>query len=100
MLAIKIMSPRLAATSPARKHFMREARSSAAIRHENVVDIHVIRRLLSALNATRTRVSLVYFDTLISVPFCACQTLSQPVLSISFDALAASHSPLGLKATF
>ena len=42
MLAIKIMSPRLAATSPARKRFMREARPSAAIRHENVVDIHAI----------------------------------------------------------
>jgi len=42
MIAIKIMSPRLAATSPARKRFMREARSSAAIRHENVVDIHAI----------------------------------------------------------
>jgi eukaryotic-like serine/threonine-protein kinase len=42
MVAIKIMSPQLAATSPARKRFMREARSSAAIRHENVVDIHAI----------------------------------------------------------
>src|SRR5205085_5922559 len=42
MVAVKIMSPRLAATSPARKRFMREARSSAAIRHENVVDIHAI----------------------------------------------------------
>jgi serine/threonine protein kinase len=41
-IAIKIMSPGLAATSPARKRFMREARSSAAIRHENVVDIHAI----------------------------------------------------------
>jgi serine/threonine protein kinase len=42
MVAIKIMSPQLAATSPARKRFIREARSSAAIRHENVVDIHAI----------------------------------------------------------
>lgn len=42
MIAIKIMSPRLAATSPARKRFLREARSSAAIRHENIVDIHAI----------------------------------------------------------
>ncbi|MBI3824311.1 MAG: protein kinase [Planctomycetes bacterium] len=41
-VAIKIMAPALAATSPARKRFLREARSSAAIRHENVVDIHAI----------------------------------------------------------
>ncbi len=42
MVAIKIMSPQLAATSPARKRFIREARSSAAIRHENVVSIYAI----------------------------------------------------------
>lgn len=42
MVAIKIMAPRLAVTSPARKRFIREARSSAAVRHENVVDIHAI----------------------------------------------------------
>lgn len=37
MVAIKVMSLELAATSPARKRFLREARASAAIRHENVV---------------------------------------------------------------
>jgi serine/threonine protein kinase len=42
MVAIKIMSRKMASTSPARKRFLREARSSAAIRHENVVDIHAI----------------------------------------------------------
>ena len=42
MVAIKIMSPQLAVTSPARKRFIREARSSAAVRHENVVNIHAI----------------------------------------------------------
>lgn len=42
MVAIKIMSPRLAATSPARKRFIREARSFAAIRNENIVGIHAI----------------------------------------------------------
>ena len=42
IVAIKIMSPELAATSPARKRFLREARASAAIRHENVVGIHAV----------------------------------------------------------
>lgn len=42
MVAIKIMAPKLALTSPARKRFIREARASAAIRHENVVGIHAI----------------------------------------------------------
>jgi formylglycine-generating enzyme required for sulfatase activity len=42
MVAIKVMSTELAATSPARKRFLREARSSAAIRHENVVAIHAV----------------------------------------------------------
>ena len=40
VVAIKIMSAQLAATSPARKRFLREARASAAIRHENVVAIY------------------------------------------------------------
>jgi WD40 repeat protein/serine/threonine protein kinase len=42
IVAIKIMSPQLAATSPARKRFVREARTAAAIRHENIVDIHAV----------------------------------------------------------
>lgn len=42
IVAIKIMSPQLAATSPARKRFLREARATAAIHHENVVSIYVV----------------------------------------------------------
>src|SRR4051812_41881652 len=39
VVAIKVLAPDLAATSPARKRFLREARSSARVRHENVVHI-------------------------------------------------------------
>lgn len=42
MVAIKIMSTELASTSPARKRFLREARSAAAIRHDNVVAIYAV----------------------------------------------------------
>mgnify|MGYP003667018346 CR=1 FL=1 len=42
IVAIKVMAPELAATSPARKRFVREARATAAIRHENVVSIHAV----------------------------------------------------------
>ncbi len=42
MVAIKIMARGLAATSPARKRFLREARAAAAIRHENVVNIYAV----------------------------------------------------------
>src|SRR5262245_39928476 len=42
MVAIKVMAPHLAATSPPRKRFLREAHSAAAVRHENVVGIHAI----------------------------------------------------------
>lgn len=42
VVAIKIMSPDLAATSPARKRFLREARATAAVRHVNVVNIHAV----------------------------------------------------------
>ena len=42
LVAIKVMAPELAATSPARKRFLREARSAAAVRPENVVAIHDI----------------------------------------------------------
>ncbi len=41
VVAIKVLSPRLAATSPPRKRFLREARS-AAVRHENVVAIYAV----------------------------------------------------------
>jgi serine/threonine protein kinase/formylglycine-generating enzyme required for sulfatase activity len=42
VVAIKVMAPELAATSPARKRFLREARATAAIRHENVVSVHAV----------------------------------------------------------
>src|SRR5215203_4290680 len=37
-----MLSPHLATTSPARKRFLREARSSAGVRHENVVQVHAV----------------------------------------------------------
>jgi serine/threonine protein kinase len=40
--ALKVMAPQLAATSPARKRFLREARSSAQVRHENVVQVYEV----------------------------------------------------------
>ncbi|MCL4203618.1 MAG: protein kinase [Pirellulaceae bacterium] len=40
MVAIKLISPELATTSPARKRFLREAQACAAIRHENIVQIY------------------------------------------------------------
>jgi formylglycine-generating enzyme required for sulfatase activity len=41
-VAIKMMSGETAATSPARKRFVREARAAAAVRHENVVHIYAV----------------------------------------------------------
>ncbi len=42
LVAIKVMSPRLAETSDHRKRFVREARSAAAVRHENVIAIYAV----------------------------------------------------------
>jgi serine/threonine protein kinase len=42
VVAVKVLAPHLAATSPARKRFIREAQSSAPINHENVVHIHEV----------------------------------------------------------
>jgi hypothetical protein len=42
MVAIKVLSPQLASTSPARKRFLREARASAKVRHGNVVQIYAV----------------------------------------------------------
>ncbi len=42
VVAIKVMALELAATSPARKRFMREAQASAAIRHEYVVSVFAV----------------------------------------------------------
>ncbi|MBN9520503.1 protein kinase [bacterium] len=42
VVAVKMLAPQLAATSPARKRFLREARSSAQVRHENVVHVYEV----------------------------------------------------------
>jgi serine/threonine protein kinase len=42
VVALKVMAPQLAATSPARKRFLREARTSAQLRHENVVQVYEV----------------------------------------------------------
>jgi len=42
LVAIKVMSAQMAATSPPRKRFLREARSAAAIKHENIVQVHSV----------------------------------------------------------
>ncbi|MCX7422074.1 MAG: bifunctional serine/threonine-protein kinase/formylglycine-generating enzyme family protein, partial [Planctomycetia bacterium] len=42
LVAIKIMNPQMASTSPPRKRFLREARSAAAIKHENVVQVYSV----------------------------------------------------------
>ncbi len=42
LVAIKVMSPLLAETSDHRKRFVREARSAAAVRHENVIAIYAV----------------------------------------------------------
>jgi hypothetical protein len=41
-VALKVLAPELAATSPARKRFLREARAAAALRHEHVIGIHAV----------------------------------------------------------
>jgi len=41
-VAIKAMNPQLASTSPPRKRFLREARSAAAIKHENIVQVYSV----------------------------------------------------------
>jgi serine/threonine protein kinase len=42
VVAVKVLAPEVAATSPARKRFLREARSSAAVRHENIVQVYAV----------------------------------------------------------
>ena len=42
VVAIKLMNPDLAATSAPRKRFLREARTAAAVRHENIVGIYAV----------------------------------------------------------
>lgn len=41
-VAIKILAPSLASTSPPRKRFLREARAAASIRHQNVVSVYSV----------------------------------------------------------
>lgn len=45
LVAIKILSPHLATTSPPRRRFLREARAAAAVRHENVVQIYAVEEI-------------------------------------------------------
>lgn len=42
VVAIKLMNPELASTSPPRQRFLREARTAAAVTHENIVAIHAV----------------------------------------------------------
>jgi eukaryotic-like serine/threonine-protein kinase len=42
LVALKVLAPTLAATSPPRRRFLREARASAAVCHDNVVAIHAV----------------------------------------------------------
>jgi hypothetical protein len=42
VVAIKVMAPQLAASPEARQRFVREAQAAAAVRHDNVVDIHAV----------------------------------------------------------
>jgi serine/threonine protein kinase len=44
-IAIKLMSPLLAATSAPRKRLLREARAAAAVRHTNVIAIYSVEDL-------------------------------------------------------
>lgn len=40
VVALKVLAPSIAATSPARRRFVKEAQASARVRHENIVQIH------------------------------------------------------------
>ncbi len=42
VVAVKVLASQMAILSPARKRFLREARSAAAVRHENVVQIYEV----------------------------------------------------------
>jgi serine/threonine protein kinase len=42
LVAIKVMNPQMAATSPPRKRFLREARAAAGIKHENIVQVYSV----------------------------------------------------------
>src|SRR3954447_22294244 len=42
VVAVKVMAPQMASLSPARKRFLREARSAAQVRHESVVQVYEV----------------------------------------------------------
>ena len=42
MVAVKLLAPHLAAAASSRQRFLREARSAAAVRHENVVQVYAV----------------------------------------------------------
>ncbi len=42
VVALKVLAPQLAVMSPARKRFLREAQSSAKVRHENVIQVYAV----------------------------------------------------------
>ncbi|MCY2962888.1 MAG: serine/threonine-protein kinase [Planctomycetota bacterium] len=42
LVAIKVIDPQMAQTSPPRKRFLREARAAARVRHENVVQVYSV----------------------------------------------------------
>jgi eukaryotic-like serine/threonine-protein kinase len=42
VVAVKVLAPQLAVSSPPRKRFLREARSSARVRHESVVRVYAV----------------------------------------------------------
>jgi len=42
VVAIKVLNPQVAATSPPRRRFLREARAAAAIRHDNIVQVYSV----------------------------------------------------------
>src|SRR5262249_22307239 len=42
VVAIKVLLPALAASAAARQRFVREARATAAVNHDNVIDIHAV----------------------------------------------------------
>jgi hypothetical protein len=42
VVALKVLAPAIAVTSPARRRFLREARASAQVRHEHVVHVYAV----------------------------------------------------------